>query len=196
MSVMYWSLSHVYVVAVFLFPFLFKYSFPDCNPSLAIIYCDGNTINQATIKRMDDVQKQFKNAFVIAIGFKDDYSWNHLQMLVENHNLRFFRVFDWEEAAKLTLQCHAEMSQKEKFNMQTTYFQRERERLVSAAVSRSITKETFGRLDIPDTETDGQIVMEGFPSIYQIVNATREVLAENSPASYETIEKISAFFEG
>ena len=139
------------------------------------------------------MQKQFKNAFGIMVGLEDDELWSKFQLMVDLGNLRLFRVSDMHEAAKFTHDCYREMSQKEKFNMQAKYFQVERERLVSGAQSKKISAETFARLDVPPE--DAQIVTEGFPTLYQIVNASKEVMSENSPASLSSIERIAEFFE-
>ena len=159
---------------------------------MAVIFCISTRINQAVIQRINDVQRQFKNAFGVFIGFEDDELWSKVQLMIDCGNLRLFRVSDKQEAATFTLDSYHEMSQKEKFNMQATYFQVERERLVSGAQSRKISTETFDRLGVP--REDAQILIEGFPSIYQIVNASKEVLSENSPASNTSIERVAEFF--
>lgn len=141
---------------------------------------------------MNDMQKLFKNAFGVFVGFEDDELWSKVQLMIDCGNLRLFRVFDKQEAATFTLDSYHEMSQKEKFSMQSTYFQVERERLTSGAQSRKISTETFDRLGVP--REDAQILIEGFPSIYQIVNASKEVLSENSPASTTSIVRVAEFF--
>ena len=143
---------------------------------------------------MEDVQKHFKNCFVVIIGLSDDCLWTEFQMAIEGNNLRLFRVTNVQEAANLTLEFHKEMSQKEKFVMQAEYFQREKGRHVHATTSRNVMMETFQKLNVP--ESDAQIVIEGFPRMYQIITETKEVLAENSPASYDTIDQLASFFEG
>lgn len=161
---------------------------------MAVVYCDAHLLNQGMIKRLEDIQKQFRNAFAIVIGLAEDGLWSKFQMMLEAGNLRLFRVTDEAEAAEFTISFHNEMSQKEKLTMQTAYFQAAKDSLVSSAQSRKITGETLARLGVADD--DAQIILDGFPTIHQVVNATKEVLAENSPASFGSIEKISAFFEG
>lgn len=160
---------------------------------MGVVYCHASRINQSIIQRMNDVQKQFKNAFGIVIGLEDDEQWSTMQLMIDYNNMKLFRVTDSHQAAQFTLQCYQEMSQKEKFSMQARYFDAERQRLVSAEQSCKITQEAFDRLEVP--RDDAQIVMDGFPSICQIVSTPRAVLAENSPASFSSIEKIATFFE-
>lgn len=161
---------------------------------MAVVFCDAQVLNQGMIKKIEDIQKQFRNVFAIVIGLEDDELWSKFQMMIESGNLRLFRVADHAEAASFTIECHKEMSQKEKLTKQGAYFQTLKNDLVSAGQSRKITGETLARLGVPDE--DASIIIDGFPTIHQVVNATREVLAENSPASYSSIEKIAEFFEG
>jgi hypothetical protein len=159
---------------------------------LAIIFCDATTVNQGTIKRIEDVQKQFKNAVGIVMGISDDDSWTSFQMMIDVGMLRLFRVSNSEEAAAFALECHKQLSQKEKFDLQTTYFKNERARLTSPETSRAITKATLQTLNVPDDDID--ILIDGFPTIQQLVCAQGEELAENSPASLTSIQTIAAFF--
>jgi hypothetical protein len=167
-------------------------SFPDCSPSLAVVFCDAATVNQGSIKRLEDVQKQFKNAVGIVVGVMDDDSWTSFQMMIDVGMLRLFRVANAEEAAAFALECHTQLSQKEKFELQTTYFKHERARLTSAETSRAITKETLRTLSVPEDDID--ILIDGFPTIRQLVCAQGEELAENSPASLTSIQSIADFF--
>jgi hypothetical protein len=141
---------------------------------------------------MEEVQNQFKNAFAIVIGLADSKSWSDLQMMVSLGHMRFFRVQDYTQAAELTLSCYKEMSQTEKFQMQSQYFEEKRKSLVSTKPARSIILATFDSLSLP--KDDARIFMDGYPSIYQIVTATKENLEENSPASNRSIEILSSFF--
>ena len=169
------------------------YRFPDCIPSLAIVFCDAININQGTIKRMDEVQKQFKNSYAIVIGIEDNELWCTLQMMLNCANMRLFRVAKFEDAASLSLQCHKELSQKEKIALQDTYFRNERSRLLSGHTSRSIIIETLQHLNIP--EEDALLLMEGYPTLQQIITTSKESLLMDSPASKASIDKVSALFD-
>lgn len=108
--------------------------------------------------------------------------------------MRLFRVTDTNEAASLAQQCRLELSNKQKFELQTVYFNKERENIAGAESVRSLLQEIFRGLGVP--EEDAQIILDGFPTMQQLVRATEEELAENSPASMNSIRAIAAFFQG
>jgi hypothetical protein len=157
-----------------------------------VVFCNAATVNQGSIKRIEDVQKQFKNAIAIVVGVMDGDSWTSFQMMIDVGMMRLFRVANAEEAAAFSLECHTQLSQKEKFNLQTIYFTQERARLTSAEASRAITKETLRSLSVPEEEID--ILIDGFPTSRHLVCAQAEELAENSPASLASIQSIAAYF--
>ncbi|KAJ1435028.1 hypothetical protein B484DRAFT_393794 [Ochromonadaceae sp. CCMP2298] len=166
---------------------------PDLIPSMGLICCARDAMDPSMITRLNKMQKIFKNAFAVVVGICDATVWNDLQMSLLGGTLRLFQVEDMAEAATLVARCYKEMSQKERFDRQSLYFKGESERLVGSDASISIIRGTFRRLHLSDN--DAQIIMDGFPSMRQIINAPKELLFENSPASTEAIESVSSFFK-
>jgi hypothetical protein len=160
---------------------------------LAIAFCEASTVNQGTLKKLRDIEKQFKNAVGIVIGINDDELWTSFQMTAELSTMSLFRVATTAEAADFAQQCHKELSNKEKFDLQTAYFNKERELIASTTTARSVLMNTFQQLDIP--AEDAEIMLDGFPTVRQLINATEADLIESSPASLESIKKVAAFFQ-
>lgn len=76
--------------------------------------------------------------------------------------------------------------------MQKDYFEREDKRQMEELAARNIVIKSFRKLGIPDS--DGQLILDGFPSIKSIISANYNTLSENSPADTLSIEKVSNFF--
>lgn len=153
--------------------------------------CEKSLIAQ--LARISDVQKQFKNCFLVVIGLESDEVWESFQMLVDD-SIRLFRCIDLSVAVSTINQYRLYMSNNEKAKLQTTYFALEKEKLTAPATARAMTKQAFDRMGIPTSDT--QIIMEGYPSLAHILTATREAMEENSPADSRSIECITSFFAG
>lgn len=158
-----------------------------------MVFCDANFINHGTIKRLNEVQQQFRNSIAMVMNIADDEEWTQFQMLIEYSTLRLFRVSDVPQAASIAMQCYTELSNKEKFARQAAYFKNEQERMVSGDAARVVISETFHRLAIPDE--DAAIMMDGYPTIQRLATATEQEMGLDCPASLESIKKITEFFQ-
>mmetsp|Transcript_8957 Transcript_8957/g.14887 ORF Transcript_8957/g.14887 Transcript_8957/m.14887 type:complete len:156 (-) Transcript_8957:94-561(-) len=143
---------------------------------------------------LEEMQKVFHNSYAIAIGFDSAQSWNEFQSAIEPGRLRIFRVNNINEAVALTHKIYREMNQKERFQLQTAYFDRERERLVTAERARKIMDEVMENLRVDSK--DAQMLLDVFPTIEQLISAPKHTLEENSPASLEAIGTVASFFDG
>ena len=102
------------------------------------------------------------------------------------------RAKDWARAIALVLSCYESMRQTNKIQMQVKYFEKEAVALSSTDMAKRVLNATFHQLDI--IEDDKQIILEGFPTIAHIIDATEEEMQSNSPADMASIMKITSFF--
>lgn len=84
------------------------------------------------------------------------------------------------------------MKQNDKFKLQLQYFEIEKNKIISKHTSQTILYELLLKLNIPEDEYE--ILCEALPSLYHIINVTKEILIENCPVSNETIDKIIDLF--
>jgi hypothetical protein len=107
--------------------------------------------------------------------------------------MKFLRADDYQSTSKLTLQVLGVMKNQEKLKLQELYFENEKKHLASAATARKVIREAFGALEIP--LADIRIIEDGLSTLANVITATREAFIENSPASYDTILKITSMFD-
>lgn len=77
--------------------------------------------------------------------------------------------------------------------MQSAYFRSEHVRISSATTAGTVIKETFNHLAIPSE--DGHILVDGFPTLRDLLSTDKQTLTENSPASLNSIDKLTTFFD-
>ena len=152
-------------------------------------------LTATTQSRLDRMNQQFRNLFVIFIGSIEPEDWCSLQFAVDNYSggTRFLRADDYQSTSKLTLQVLGVMKNQEKLKLQELYFENEKKHLASAATARKVIREAFGALEIPLADT--RIIEDGLSTLANVITATREALIENSPASYDIILKITSMFD-
>ena len=152
-------------------------------------------LTATTQSRLDRMNQQFRNLFVIFIGSIEPEDWCSLQFAVDNYSggMRFLRADDYQSTSKLTLQVLGVMKNQEKLKLQELYFENEKKHLASAATARKVIREAFGALEIPLADT--RIIEDGLSTLANVITATREALTEDSPASYDTILKITSMFD-
>jgi len=162
---------------------------------LVFVFLEEAELTAATLGRLDRMNQQFRNVFVIFIGAIEPGDWCSMQFAVDNYSgsMRFLRADDYHSASRLTLEVLAVMKNQDKLKLQELYFQNEKNQLASATTARRVIREAFGALEIPLTDT--QIIEDGLSTLANVINASREALIEDSPASYDTILKITSLFD-
>jgi hypothetical protein len=162
---------------------------------LVFVFLEEVKLTATTQSRLDRMNQQFRNLFVIFIGSIEPEDWYSLQFVVDNYSggMKFLRADDYQSTSKLTLQVLGVMKNQEKLKLQELYFENEKRHLASAATARKVIREAFGALEIP--LADIRIIEDGLPTLANVITATREALIENSPASYDTILKITSMFD-
>jgi hypothetical protein len=162
---------------------------------LVFVFLEEVKLTATTQSRLDIMNQQFRNLFVIFIGSIEPEDWCSLQFAVDNYSggLKFLRADDYQSTSKLTLQVLGVMKNQEKLKLQELYFENEKKHLASAATARKVIREAFGALEIP--LADIRIIEDGLSTLANVIIATRETLIENSPASYDTILKITSMFD-
>jgi hypothetical protein len=162
---------------------------------LVFVFLEEVELTATTQSRLDRMNQQFRNLFVIFIGSIEPEDWCSLQFAVDNYSggTRFLRADDYQSTSKLTLQVLGVMKNQEKLKLQELYFENEKRYLASTATARKVIREAFGALGIP--LADIRIIEDGLPTLANVITATREALIENSPALYDTILKITSMFD-
>lgn len=170
-------------------------SFPDCKPSLAVAFEESKNFTseiEATIERMETIQKNFKNCCAIMFGKLSSSDFDLINVRIHGGSLRLLYARDWAHAIQLALSFYERIQPSEKHQLQQKYFEREAATLSSAETARKVLKTTFTQLEI--SEEDTQIILEGFPTIAHVIDATEEEMQSNSPAEIDSIIKITSFF--
>jgi len=162
---------------------------------LVFVFLEEVKLTATTQSRLDRMNQQFRNLFVIFIGSIEHEDWYSLQFVVDNYSggMKFLRADDYQSTSKLTLQVLGVMKNQEKLKLQELYFENEKKHLASAATARKVIREAFGALEIP--LADIRIIEDGLSTLANVITATREALTEDSPASYDTILKITSMFD-
>ena len=169
--------------------------FPDCKPSLAVAFEEVKIFAselEATIERMESLQKNFKNCCAIMLGKLSSSEFDLVNARIHGGSLRLMHARDWAHAIQLALSFYERIKPSEKHQLQQKYFEREAANLSSAEAARKVLKTTFSQLEI--SEEDTQIILEGFPTIAHVIDATEEEMQSNSPAEINSIIKITSFF--
>jgi hypothetical protein len=168
--------------------------FPECSPSLAAILLDfkseDRTMAEITFQ-LGEVQNKFKNSLVIILNC-DDYTLNDLQLNLCGGSIRLLRCSSDPEAAKSLMEIYSALKDSKKLGMQKTYFELEGKKNEGKEKATHIAMASFEKLCIPIN--DGQLILDGFPSLRSIIGANSDILAMNSPADQISINKISSFF--
>jgi hypothetical protein len=133
----------------------------------------------------------FRNAYALALNC-DHVRWNFLQVNLGSGLLRLLRCSSTEQGWKYIIEIYTALKDVNKLQMQKDYFEREDKKQMEELAARNIVIKSFRKLGIP--ESDGQIILDGFPSIKSIISASYDTLSENSPADTLSIEKVSNFF--
>ena len=133
----------------------------------------------------------FKNAYALTLNC-DHVRWNFLQVNLGSGLLRLLRCSSPEQGWKNIIEIYTVLRDVNKLKMQKDYFEREDKKQMEELAARNIVIKSFRKLGIPDT--DGQLILDGFPSIKFIISASYDTLSENSPADKVSIEKVSNFF--
>ena len=129
---------------------------------------------------------------MIAIGKISTIQWITLQMSISGGHMRILHAEHWDRAINLVQNCYEKMKNYPKLQMQVKYFEREAENITSSETAKQIIQAVFQRLEIPTHDT--QIIIEGFPTISHVIDATDEEMESNCPADSTTIHKITSFF--
>ena len=79
-----------------------------------------------------------------------------------------------------------------KLQMQKSYFEKEEQKQLDEQTARAIVMNSFTKLGVP--LNDGQLILDGFPTIRAIIAASGDILSLNSPADQLSIAKVSNFF--
>jgi hypothetical protein len=147
---------------------------------------------EVIIERLETLQKNFKNCCAIVLGKITNTEFDILNARIHGGSLRLMRARDWTHAIDLAVSYYDRMQPSEKHNLQQKYFEREARNLTSAETARKVLKSTFSQLEV--SEEDTQIILEGFPTIAHVIDATEEEMQSNSPAEINSIIKITSFF--
>lgn len=168
--------------------------FPECSPSLAAILLDFKSEDRTMAEvmlQLGEVQNKFKNTLAIILNC-NDYKLNELQLNLCGGSLRLLRCSSDAEAAQSLMEIYSALKDSKKLRMQKTYFELEGDKNVKKEKAIQIAMSSFEKLCIP--VNDGQLILDGFPSLKSIIIARSDILSMNSPADQNSINKISSFF--
>lgn len=169
-------------------------SFPECLPSLAVVLIDFRIESRSVVEintQLGVVQSKFKNSYAIILNC-DEVKWNYIQMNLGSGLLRLLRCTDIIDAVRKLMEIYIALKDSRKLQMQKEYFEREEGKQTNEQSARGIVMKSFFKLRIP--HSDGQLILDGFPTIGSIIAADVETLSLNSPADLSSINKVSNFF--
>ena len=115
-----------------------------------------------------------------------------MQMNLGSGLLRLLRCTDTINAVRNLMEIYVALKDSKKLQMQKDYFEREGRKQIDEGTARGIVMKSFEKLGIP--HIDGQLILDGFPTISSIIATDVEMLSSNSPADQSSIYKISNFF--
>ena len=92
------------------------------------------------------------------------------------------------------MSIYAALKDSQRLKLQKDYFAREHKKQLEEPAARQVVVSSFNKLGI--SESDGQLIVDGFPNIKSIVSASLETLSANSPADKSSLEKVANFFGG
>ncbi len=154
--------------------------------------CDEKVPLSEISKKITLIQRKFKNCFcLVSIPFEE--VWNSFQLSIPPGNIRIVRCQNSTPfITRIVLKIYNEMADEEKLQLQTQYFSFLQSSMFSSEVAKDIMRTQLLNLKIPIE--DCQLIMEGMPSIAQIMCATKEEMLENCPVELESILKLTNFF--
>lgn len=92
------------------------------------------------------------------------------------------------------MSIYAALKDSQRLKLQKDYFAREHKKQLEESAARQVVVGCFNKLGI--SESDGQLIVDGFPNIKSIITASLETLSANSPADKSSLEKVANFFVG
>lgn len=142
-------------------------------------------------RQLGEVQSKFKNALAIILNCSD-FNFNDIQLNLCGGSLRLLRCSNDIEAVKSLMEIYNALKNSQKLGMQKAYFDLEEEKTEGKEKAIQIAMSSFAKLCIPSN--DGQLILDGFPSLKSIIGARSDTLSMNSPADQTSINKIACFF--
>ena len=143
------------------------------------------------ISQLGDVQEKFRNAYAVVLNADND-QWNFLLQSLGCGLLRLLRCSSCDDGGKNLMTIYAALKDAQRLKLQKDYFSREHKKQMEEPAARHVVISSFNKLGI--SESDGQLIADGFPDIKSIITASLKTLSANSPADKLSIEKVANFF--
>jgi hypothetical protein len=106
--------------------------------------------------------------------------------------LRLIRVTSAAEGGRHLLDIYNALKDTAKLKLQRGFFDLEHQQLTSPKAAKKIATDTHRNLGIPDD--DARLILDGFPSLKDIITANSDDLAMNNPADLQSINRLTNFF--
>jgi transcriptional regulator with XRE-family HTH domain len=165
---------------------------------MAMLICDIEKEKSTDcIKKINEIQQEFRNIMIIFLGVKTPEQWVDLQMEIEEGPARLFLVENIKECASLIVQIHETMSNKHKFELQSNYIEQQKALLRNPVKIRETVKRLFEEMDVPSHEID--LIIHHHHTLKNIVLNSDDISktenGEKLNISEATIRIIATFFE-
>jgi hypothetical protein len=173
--------------------FIFE-SHPSSLALLIVFIRDEASFNDA-LTSMNELQRGFKNCFCIVVT-KDVKHFLEVNTQLTGGIMRLHWAVDHATCLELVRLIHGDMCTPEaiaKLKGQAAYFLGQRDQLCSELAALHVYETSLASLSVNRTDMD--IIRDGFPSISKLVSADLDTLKMRSPASLQSLENISSFFQ-
>jgi hypothetical protein len=169
--------------------------------SVALALLDGYETTSGVISRLSSLQRKFKHC--VAIGdVCDDEDWAVLQNSLvvgggisfgaQSNLLRVVRVKSMKSFPEVINMVIKDMTVAGKFDMQTDFFTRERERIDSPSTSREISKATFDKLGV--SSSDAGMMMDCLGTLDNLLFVDWPVFRSMVPVDQGQLKAVYDFF--
>ena len=159
-------------------------------PSLAIMLnCEKDSLN-TTVTRFSEIQRKFGNSIGVIIS--NEKLFDEVCMSMPVGTMRLLYCKHVNDLLHVINEAYNLMKDKEKLSLQTKYFKIEKESLNTVEKAQEIIYETLHNLNVPDNDID--LIVDGFPTISQIITTSYETMELTSPVDLISIDKVTSFF--
>lgn len=165
--------------------------FNDCTPSWSLTFCLD--LSEANTRRLDNIQKNMRNAFGIVIGDFSSKEWIDFQNKLSMGSMRLLLVTTVKQAAQAVKNIREVMLSADKYQAQDRYFATLMQTSQSASGALTVYKKFLQEVGASDDEAE--IIMIAFPTLYALFTSTRELLESTLPINAATIDSISLMIE-
>jgi hypothetical protein len=172
--------------------------FPKCSLGINIfIFWDETTEEnlctdyQNMIERAKESQKTFRNSLAICVGL-DETQFDSVQGSMPFGSMRFVHCCGLREIYPIIKKYFELISDTQKGMLQDEYFEDTKAVLLQSCTAKFVA-ESFLVEDLGIDSNEARLLMEGYPTIRQLLSASKGHLEETSPVDMDTINKLTTF---